>query len=193
MNQEELRALIENGENERLELKAAIPSSEEIARHIASFANTDGGMIVFGVKEPAQVVGTNQHRVRAMTKAAEHYLSAQPAVSVSSFNLDGHPIVVAKVERSNDLIAASGGYYRRVGDRIRPLNANEIRAHASSGKSPDAALGELSQAIASQTQIIDQLRSEFAKANSWPRKLGIPLGAAVVGAILKSLFDLWLS
>lgn len=191
MNEQELQRLIAKGEDEQLELKAAVPPPEEIARHLATFANTKGGLLVFGVKEPAQFVGVNVHRAKVMVSAAQRFLSPNVSVEVESLVINGHPVVFAHIKPSPELVSASGGYYRRVGDRIRPMKADEIRAHAASEKNDDKALAELSAAVAAQTQTIDQLRSDFNKVNSMPRKIGIALLGAAAGALLKHAFDVF--
>jgi len=189
MNTEELKRLISNGEGETLELKTTIPPPEIIAHHLAAFANTNGGILVFGVKESAQFVGVNVHRAKVMLLSAQNYLSPSVPVEVSNIIADGHPVIVATVKKNSDLVASSGGYYRRSGAQIRPMNANEIRTHAAAENNDDKALSELSRAVATQTQTIDQLRTDFNNANSLPKKIGIALLGAAGGALLKYAAD----
>lgn len=193
MSPEDLLRLVANGENEKLELKASVPTPEEIARHIATFANTDGGLLVLGIKEPAQVVGVNDHRARAMIIAAQRQLSPAVSINVESLALGGHPVVVAHVEASSELISASGGYYVRSGERIRPMSAEEIRAHASAKKNETTAIAELSTAIATQTANIDKLRSDFDRVNSPSRKIFIGLIGAAAGTVVRFLIDQFLN
>ena len=191
MTPQDLLQLVAKGESETLEIKSSVPAPEEIARQIATLANTNGGLLVLGIKEPAQVVGVNPHRAKAMISASQRYLSPSVAVDVESITVNGHPVVVASVKPEANLIAASGGYYRRVGERIRPMKADEIRAHASTDKSDSNALSTLSSAVAAQTQTIDQLRLDFNRVNSFPRKIGIGLIGASAGVLLKYLADIF--
>jgi predicted HTH transcriptional regulator len=192
MTSEELHSLIQGGENNALELKTGIPRPDDIARQLASMANTRGGVLILGVKEPAEYSGVDAKRAEAAIRSAERLLSPQHPITIETVEAQGRSIVVASVVRSDKLISAHGGFYRRVGDNTQALTADEIKSHALAEGSPDSALSKLSAAVAAQTQTIDQLRVDFEKANSMPRKVGIALVGAAAGAIAKSLIDLWL-
>ena len=51
MKQEELLALIKNGETQEVEFKEGCPNRYKLAEIICSLANTDGGFIILGVSE----------------------------------------------------------------------------------------------------------------------------------------------
>lgn len=192
MHPEELRSLIHHGESDTLELKASVPHPEIIARYLASFANTKGGHIVFGVQESIKIVGVDAARVQRAFDFALTKVDPRPNVSIETVELDGHSIVVVSIQRSVALVSAYGGYYRRTGDTTQPLSAEEIRAHALSASTIEKALSDLSALAAKQTQTIDNLREEFASTNSMPKKLGIAVVGAVLGALAKHLVDVFL-
>ena len=192
MKTEELEILVQRGENEVLELKATIPPPDIVARHLASMANTSGGLLVLGVKEPAEYVGVDVRRAESVLASAGRLLTPSHQIAVETLEVQGKSIVVASVKRSENLIASFGGFYRRVGDQTRALTAEEIKVHALSERSPDTALSELSAAIAAQTSTIDGLRTDFEKANSPWKKIGIAVAGAAAGALIKHLLDTWL-
>lgn len=192
MNAEELAKLVAQGENEALELKAAIPSPDIVARHLASMANTHGGILVLGVKEPADYVGVNARRAELVLASARSLLSPDHQIGIETLQIQGKFIVVASVKPSEKLISAFGGFYKRAGDQTRPLTAEEIKVHALSEHSPDKALSELSAAVAAQTNTIETLRTDFEKANSPWKKIGIAVLGAIAGALAKHLLDSWL-
>lgn len=191
MQPDELRSLIGQGENERLELKAAVPHPALIARYLASFANTGGGYVVFGVEEPIKIVGVDVARAERALDFALTKVDPKPNVAVETVELEGRPLVVIWVQQSPSLVSAYGGYYRRVGDAMVALTAEEIRAHALSANTIEKALSDLSSLAATQTQTIEQLREEFASANSMPKKLGIAAIGAVLGAAAKYVVDVF--
>lgn len=191
MQPDKLRSLIGQGENERLELKAAVPHPALIARYLASFANTVGGYVVFGVEEPLKIVGVDVARAKMALDFALTKVDPKPNVVVETVELDGHPLVVIWVQQSQSLVSAYGGYYRRVGDAIVALTAEEIRAHALPTSTIEKALSDLSSLAATQTQTIEQLRGEFTSANSIPKKLGIAAIGAVLGAAAKYVVDVF--
>ena len=191
MRPEELRSLISQGENDTLELKEDVPHPQLIARHLASLANTKGGYIVFGVQEPIKIVGVDAARANRAIDFALTKVDPKPGVAVETVVVDGHSVVAVSVQRSVALVSAYGGYYRRIGDAIQPLSAEEIRAHALSASTIEKALSDLSGLAATQTQTIDKLREEFESANSLPRKLGIAAVGAVLGALAKYIVDVF--
>ena len=192
MKTDALETLIYRGENEALELKATIPPPDIVARHLASMANTSGGVLVLGVKEPAEYVGVDVRRAKSVLTSAARLLTPSHHIDVEALEVQGKSIVVASVKRSEKLIASYGGYYMRVGDQTRALTAEEIKVQALSERSPDTAISELSAAIAVQTSTIDGLRNDFEKANSPWKKIGIAVAGAAAGALIKQLLDTWL-
>ena len=62
MNYKDVNALIEEGEGFSLEFKRRISSPEKIARTIIAFANTKGGIILFGVDDDGSIVGVESEK-----------------------------------------------------------------------------------------------------------------------------------
>lgn len=52
-----IEALIAGGESQTVEFKEVLPPPGVIARLVSAFANAEGGVILFGIREPNQVVG----------------------------------------------------------------------------------------------------------------------------------------
>ena len=48
---------ISEGEGQQLDFKFAITDSKKIARSMAAFANSDGGVLLIGVKDNGKIVG----------------------------------------------------------------------------------------------------------------------------------------
>jgi len=62
---EEVRALIAQGEGQRLELKRSLAELEAGTRAAAAMANTDGGHVLFGVRDDGTITGV---RIGAQTR-----------------------------------------------------------------------------------------------------------------------------
>lgn len=183
--------LVAAGESPTLELKTSVPNPDVIASHLAAFANTKGGILLIGVKEPSTVVGVNSKRAEQAISAALEKL--HPKISVQSGvvkhgNVD---VTYVEVQKSPSLVTSSGGYYARYGTSIRPLSADEIRSSRVSNASIEKSLSELSANSARQAERIDEMRDELSKANSTPRKLGIAVAGAAAGALIKYLFEVF--
>jgi predicted HTH transcriptional regulator len=192
VNTEELRQKVLKGESETLELKAAIPRPDAIAQQVAAFANTNGGLLVLGIREPDVFTGVDVDRATAAVQRAQDYLSPRIKLESEVHNIDGTRVVAVKIPASTTLVSSSGAYYRRDREHLRPFTAEEIQRHAQAGNSSEAAIKELSAAVAAQTKTIDQLREEFRKVNSPLRKLGIALAGAVAGVLIKYLGEMFL-
>ncbi|MFX0135238.1 MAG: helix-turn-helix domain-containing protein [Candidatus Hodarchaeota archaeon] len=70
VNQDFFESLIENGieENIHLDYKEQLGSNAEIAKDLSSFANNDGGIIIYGMREvnnkPTEIIPLNQPNLR---------------------------------------------------------------------------------------------------------------------------------
>ena len=196
----ELEQLIRQGETQDVEFEPSVPAPQIIAKHVAALANTNGGQLLLGVKEPGEIVGVDERRAREVIEQAHQYLSPVPAMKIESLQVHAHTVVVAQVAASEDLHAAMGGYFGR-GARpagpleshhgaTRPLNPTEIRLHALKGKTEDAALSRLATVVAEQTHAVDKQTATIEKlsrdleANSVWIKLAFAFGGAIAGAVL---------
>jgi predicted HTH transcriptional regulator len=52
-----LKKLIEGGENQRLDFKYCVSDSKKIARTLSAFANSDGGILLIGVRDNGSIAG----------------------------------------------------------------------------------------------------------------------------------------
>ena len=95
MTPEEVRALISQGEGQRLELKRSLAELETGARAAAAMANTDGGHVLFGVRDDGAILGvqigaqTRERVVQAVTDNTDPTLYP----SVEYVDLDGKTVI----------------------------------------------------------------------------------------------------
>ena len=83
MNIHDLKLLITEGEGFELEFKRKISSPLKIAKTISAFANTRGGIILFGVDDDGSIVGVESEKTELdlIDEAAE--LFCEPLISVN--------------------------------------------------------------------------------------------------------------
>ncbi len=62
MNLEQLNNLIFEGEGLTVEFKRKVSSPEKIARAMIAFANTHGGVLIFGIDDDGSVVGVDSEK-----------------------------------------------------------------------------------------------------------------------------------
>ncbi len=65
-----IESLISQGEHQQLEFKFRIDDARKIARTMSAFANTDGGIILIGVKDNGNIAGVRQEEELYMVEAA---------------------------------------------------------------------------------------------------------------------------
>ncbi len=173
MIEEELRALIGRGEDQRTEFKAAEADAADVARAIAALANSGGGTLLLGIGDDGSVLGLwyaqpphITHTIRTLPN-----LSAwrQFVVNVSRHNCEpAVPIVVEHVAiEGRDILAvhvpdgqdkpyrANGRVYVRIDKQVHEATREEVaRLMVESGRVQyerlpvtDSELSELDEAL----------------------------------------------
>lgn len=80
MTLNELRLLVARGEGEVLEFKRKVSTPAKIARELCAFANTKGGILLFGVDDDGTIVGVNDHYEQAYEIEEAANRCCKPAV-----------------------------------------------------------------------------------------------------------------
>jgi len=98
----ELKTLISEGENFKIEFKRQFSSVEKIAKELIAFANTKGGMILFGVDDDGTIYGVESEKSETslIYEAAHEFCEPPIEPIVQVIELDRKDIVVAIVEES---------------------------------------------------------------------------------------------
>lgn len=98
----ELNRLIQQGESQTLDFKKTISRVDKIAKTIAAFANTKGGVLAIGVLDNGRIIGTNtDEEVFMLREAAQHY--CRPPVTISFFEVEDeeeHTVLIADIPES---------------------------------------------------------------------------------------------
>jgi predicted HTH transcriptional regulator len=103
MNIHDLKLLIEDGEGFELEFKRKISSPLKIAKTLSSFANTNGGIILFGVDDDGTIVGVESEKTELdlIDESAEFYCDPPVTVSIKIVPYNHRDVIVATVEESD--------------------------------------------------------------------------------------------
>lgn len=130
MDAEKLKEIISSGENEDIEFKESFHSAQEIAKVICAFANTNGGIILLGVKNNKSVVGLKENldKVQQKLSAAIQTIHPTPNTSISVNKIEGKNIISAVTQKTD-----TGGFYTfqgliyvRLGSTNKKLEAPEM-------------------------------------------------------------------
>lgn len=102
MTAKELKRLIQQGESQTLDFKKTVSRADKIAKTLAAFANTKGGVLAIGVLDNGRIIGTNaEEEVFMLQEAAQHH--CRPPVNITFFEVEdeeGHAVLLADIPES---------------------------------------------------------------------------------------------
>lgn len=102
MNHKQLLKLIEDGENLNVEYKQRFSEFEKIAKEIIAFANTSGGVIIFGISDNGKILGVESEKeiTELIKETIKGYCEPQPEYEIYFIELRKKETVVLKVFES---------------------------------------------------------------------------------------------
>src|ERR1700704_2155456 len=128
----ELLRLVRGGEDTFLELKVKLSNSEKIAQEIVAFANTGGGVIIFGVNDQMRIEGVDdpesvqEELVRICRDEVKP--SLMPFIDRIAFD-NGRRVVALDVDgKRRPYRTRDGRYFIRVGADKREASPEELSA-----------------------------------------------------------------
>ena len=135
-SEENLENLIQGGESETLEFKRELPpSKQDVAATITAFANTDGGRLLIGVTDKAEIVGCALDKIAdTLTNIVHAHCEPKPSFTTTAVPIRDTTIVIVTVAAGNDkpYMVKDHGAYVRVGATTRRANRYEMdRLYAS--------------------------------------------------------------
>lgn len=139
MNNLELKELINKGEGHHLEFKEEDENNSDFAKVMVSFANTDGGKILIGVKDDGTIVGVSNSDLIMQKINNIAYNNCEPPITIlqETAKIDNKTIIIVNVPkgtqrpyRTND-----GKYYIRSANVCRNASREELLRIFQSSKS----------------------------------------------------------
>ena len=140
MTAKELLNLIEKGESGKVEFKQRFSSFEKIAKEFIAFANTKGGVVIFGIDDDGSVYGVESEKGEAnlVKETAEKYCEPPIKIGIEFIEMFGKEIVVVKVYESENkphrvqdyqtkLDLNTAEIYIRVNDKSLPASKEMIK------------------------------------------------------------------
>ncbi len=93
--------LIEQGEGLHLDFKFEISDAAKIARSLVAFANTDGGILLIGVKDNGVISGIKSEEEHYMIEnAAKRYCKPEVDFLTKEWNIGGKKVLEVKIPAS---------------------------------------------------------------------------------------------
>ena len=97
-----LLQLINEGEHQKQDFKFCVNDSRKIARSLVSFANTDGGVLLIGVKDNGHIVGVQSEEEYYMVESAARIYSKPPIpFKIKQWHIDGKTVLEVRIDPSN--------------------------------------------------------------------------------------------
>ena len=131
-----IKELIKQGENKRVEFKEQLPKNESIVKTIISFSNTSGGQLIIGVSDNRELIGIDEANIFELQDKISSLIfdRCTPNIlpEIYTFNLEGKLLLVIEVFRGNLLPyylkkeGKNNGTYIRVGATNRKAGFENI-------------------------------------------------------------------
>ncbi len=104
MNMHHVKMLIEEGEGFELEFKRKVSSSEKIAKTISAFANTRGGVVLFGVDDDGSIVGVESEKseLDLIEKAGNYFCDPPVPLNIDIVPFNHKDVIVATIDESTN-------------------------------------------------------------------------------------------
>lgn len=104
MNIHDVKMLIEEGEGFEVEFKRKVSSPKKIAKTLSSFANTKGGIILFGVDDDGKIVGVESEKSEhdLIKESAGFYCEPPIDIGIKFVPYNQKEVIVVTVDESEE-------------------------------------------------------------------------------------------
>ena len=131
----ELLELIEEGESIQCEFKRKFSSQEKIAREMIAFANTKGGIILFGVDDDKKIIGVESEKetTELVKDTALNFCEPPLKFLIEYKEINGKEIVIVLIPESNKKPHRLQDYQTNfnITTAIVPIRVNDKSVQAS--------------------------------------------------------------
>lgn len=215
MHAARINDLLRLGPNERIIFEREARSPENIARHIASLANTHGGTIVIGVSDRRAITGVREPRASlAMVSKAAHLVNPAILLEPEVIDANSKQLVVLDVPQGYDTPYTTADGHIPVRSGAKTVFADDQQAAMLArraitsaalvpigGTSTDSTTRRMQSKSAAATVDLDHvmlklerliianadLARKLDQSNSWQSRLTDQLIGAVLGMIVSTL------
>lgn len=133
----DIKALIQQTENERLEFKRDLSSTTNFVKDVCAFANASGGILIIGVEDTTkELIGIKEEEIIDLEEKIANILSGsiEPMVNyiARTYNVDGKMLMYLDIfpgQLPPYFVRSKGipeGVYARVGSTSRPASVEFI-------------------------------------------------------------------
>jgi predicted HTH transcriptional regulator len=149
-----IKQLIEAGEGLKLDFKQLIQNPRKIAKSMVSFANTEGGVLLIGVRDNGSIAGIkSEEEVHMLELAASFHCKPEVTYRIQEISIEGKTILNVYIPKGKDKPYYSRGeddkwwVYVRVKDKCILASKTTVDFMRSQDKATQLSLGKLEQGI----------------------------------------------
>jgi predicted HTH transcriptional regulator len=149
-----IKQLIEAGEGLKLDFKQLIQNPRKIAKSMVSFANTEGGVLLIGVRDNGSIAGIkSEEEVHMLELAASFHCKPEVTYRIQEISIEGKTILNVYIPKGKDKPYYSRGeddkwwVYVRVNDKCILASKTTVDFMRSQDKATQLSLGKLEQGI----------------------------------------------
>ena len=147
IGEESVRLLIQHGEGQETEFKKSFASVEKAIETLCAFSNSEGGVVIFGVRDSGEVSGVELGGNTLENFANKLRSQTQPPLSpvIEKIYLDTKTLVTASVLKSQpgELFYAFNRPFIRVGNTNQTMTPMEQKSRLSSGLQPSGSVNTI--------------------------------------------------
>lgn len=124
IKEDDIKEIIKQGENQSVEFKSQWGRNNgEFIESVTSFANTNGGIILLGVDDKANITGFNHDKIEdIIVSSIRSHCDPFVESKIEKMIIDGKPITIVQIDEGNNkpyIMRDKGVYVRRgATDRI---------------------------------------------------------------------------
>jgi hypothetical protein len=123
--------LIRKGEGQHLDFKFNIPDSAKIARSLVAFSNSEGGILLIGVKDNGQIAGIRSaEEIFMLEGASDLYSRPKIRLQTKTHQIEGKNILEVLVEESKNkphyALSENGKWLAYIRHQDKNLLANSV-------------------------------------------------------------------
>jgi predicted HTH transcriptional regulator len=118
-----LKKLIDSGESQKLDFKYCISDSRKIARTLSAFSNSEGGILLIGIRDNGSVAGVRSDEEYYMIEtAASIYCKPEIPVTTRQHIANGKTVLEVEVMKGDllcnvlEMNVSEKGYYYSLSD-----------------------------------------------------------------------------
>lgn len=127
VTEKNINSILLAGEGNKVEFKTRAKSAvKALPKIISAFANTDGGIIIFGYDERKQLVTGASHEEFEIVKNTIKKNKLEDICNTYTIQHEEKILIITQVEKSKSIVIAGGGAYIRNKDNISILTSQDV-------------------------------------------------------------------